>query len=391
MTMRIGFLVSHPIQYYAPIFRALARQCDLTVYFAHRQTAEQQARAGFGVAFDWDVDILSGYKSRFLTNRAKVPSTDEFWGCNTPEIAAEISRGRYDAFVVPGWALWSYWQAVIACRRAGVPVLVRGDSQLAGQRRSWVRLAKAPVFSSMLRAFDGYLYVGQRNREYLLHHGARPDRLFFSPHCVDNDSFAEASRTTRAAHLQRRKAGGLVPKVLFAGKLIAKKRPLDALRAIVALRATGLPVEAAFAGSGELQSELEQIAQGAGGPVEFMGFVNQSRMPEVYASADVIVLPSEGSETWGLVVNEAMACGVPAVVSDAVGCGPDLVVPGRTGAVFPLADVDGLARALRDVLAFDPAATGRFVSAQIARYAPTHTAEGVIEAAHRLCGRRLVR
>ena len=149
------FRSSHPIQYYAPIFRALARQCDLTVYFAHRQTAEQQARAGFGVAFDWDVDILSGYESRFLTNRAKVPSTDEFWGCNTPEIAAEISRGRYDAFVVPGWALWSYWQAVIACRRAGVPVLVRGDSQLAGQRRSWIRLAKAPVFSSMLRAFDG--------------------------------------------------------------------------------------------------------------------------------------------------------------------------------------------------------------------------------------------
>jgi glycosyltransferase involved in cell wall biosynthesis len=122
-----------------------------------------------------------------------------------------------------------------------------------------------------------------------------------------------------------------------------------------------------------------------------MGFVNQSRMPEVYASADVIVLPSEGSETWGLVVNEAMACGVPAVVSDAVGCGPDLVVPGQTGAVFPLADVDGLAGALRDVLALDPAATGRFVSARIARFAPNHTAEGVIEAAHRLCRRRLVR
>ncbi len=391
MTMRIGFLVSHPIQYYAPIFRALARQCDLTVYFAHRQTAEQQARAGFGVAFDWDVDILSGYESRFLTNRAKAPSTDDFWGCNTPEIAGEIARGRYDAFVVPGWALWSYWQAVIACRRAGLPVLVRGDSQLAGQRRSWVRLAKAPVFSSMLRAFDGYLYVGQRNREYLLHHGARPERMFFSPHCVDNDAFAEASRRARIAHLRRREAGDSVPTVLFAGKLIAKKRPLDALRAIVALRANGMPIDAVFAGSGELQPELEQLARRTGVPVEFLGFVNQSRMPEVYASVDAVVLPSEGTETWGLVVNEAMACGVPAVVSDAVGCGPDLVVPGQTGAVFTLADIEGLGRALRDVLALDPAETGRCISLHIARYAPVRTAEGVIEAAHRLCRRPLVR
>ncbi len=391
MTLRVGFLVSHPIQYYAPIFRALAGQCDLTVYFAHRQTPEQQSRAGFGVAFDWDVDILSGYDSRFLANRAGAPSTDQFWGCNTPEIAAEIARGRYDAFVVPGWALWSYWQAVIACRRAGVPVLVRGDSQLAGQRRSWVRFAKAPVFSSMLRAFDGYLYVGQRNREYLLHHGARPDRLFFSPHCIDNDAFAEASRRARAAHLGRREAAGSVPRVLFAGKLIAKKRPLDVLRAIVALRSNGVPTEMVFAGSGELQPELQQVAQRAGVPVEFMGFVNQSRMPEVYASADAVVLPSEGTETWGLVVNEAMACGVPAVVSDAVGCGPDLIVPGQTGAVFPLADTAGLARALREVLAFDPDATGRSIAAHIAHYAPVHAAQGVIEAAHRLCRRPLVR
>ena len=124
---RIGFLVSHPIQYYTPIFRALAKQCALTVFFAHRQTAEQQARAGFGVTFDWDVDLLSGYESRFLVNVARRPSTERFGGCDTPSIAAEIAGGNFDAFVVPGWALRSYWQAARACRRLGVPVLVRGD------------------------------------------------------------------------------------------------------------------------------------------------------------------------------------------------------------------------------------------------------------------------
>ena len=121
MAKRIGFLISHPIQYYAPIFRELAKRCDLTVFFAHRQTAEQQARAGFGVAFDWDVDLLSGYDSRFLTNVARTPSTDRFAGCDTPGIAEEIAHGSFDGFVVPGWALRSYWQALRACRRRGLP------------------------------------------------------------------------------------------------------------------------------------------------------------------------------------------------------------------------------------------------------------------------------
>jgi hypothetical protein len=109
MKRRIGFLVSHPIQYYAPIFRELAQRCDLTVFFAHKQDAAGQGKAGYGVAFDWDVDLLSGYENRFLKNVARVPSTQTFAGCNTPEIAEEISAGRFDAFVVPGWSPRGAW------------------------------------------------------------------------------------------------------------------------------------------------------------------------------------------------------------------------------------------------------------------------------------------
>src|ERR1700741_2256306 len=122
MSLRIGFLISHPIQYYTPIFRALAGLCDLTVFFAHRQTAEQQASAGFGVAFEWDIDLLSGYRSKFLDNVSRHPSTEHFPGCDTPGIAREIAEGRFDAFVVPGWALRASLQAARACRLAGVPI-----------------------------------------------------------------------------------------------------------------------------------------------------------------------------------------------------------------------------------------------------------------------------
>lgn len=370
MAKRIGFLISHPIQYYAPIFRELAGHCDLTVFFAHRQTAEQQARAGFGVAFDWDVDLLSGYDSRFLVNVARQPSTDRFAGCDTPGIAEEIARGGFDAFVVPGWALRSYWQAVRACRHRGVPVLARGDSQLGSRRKSAVRFVKALAFSQLLRRFDGFLYVGQRNREYLLHYGVPPERLFFSPHCVDNDAFAAASSGIDRGRGQRR--------VLFVGKLIGRKRPADLLHAVA--RLDDKAVQVAFAGAGELESELRQIAAASSVHADFMGFVNQSELPAVYASADLLVLPSDGQETWGLVVNEAMACGIPAVVSDAVGCGPDLIEPGLTGATFPMGDVAALASAIEKVLSFDAGSTRRHLAAKMALYSPARAAAAIVDA-----------
>lgn len=381
LTRRVGFLVSHPIQYYAPIFRALAMRCDLTVFFAHRQTPEQQARAGFGVAFDWDVDLLSGYHSRFLTNVARRPSTDRFDGCDTPEIAEEIARGRFDAFVVPGWALRSYWQAASACRRLAVPILVRGDSQLGSQRNRAVRAAKALVFPYLLRRFDGYLYVGQRNREYLLHYGVPEHRLFFSPHCVDNDAFATASLKVRRAAPPRDRGRR---RVLFAGKLVARKHPADVLGAVARLHEH---TEAVFAGSGDLEADLRKIAAESALPAEFLGFVNQSELPAVYASADLLVLPSDGRETWGLVVNEAMACGIPAVVSDAVGCGPDLVDEGATGAVFPFGDVAALAAAIERVFSLDPDRTRRHLAAKMTVYSPVRAATAIVEAAATLAAR----
>jgi glycosyltransferase involved in cell wall biosynthesis len=147
----------------------------------------------------------------------------------------------------------------------------------------------------------------------------------------------------------------------------------------------------AFAGSGELQDGLAQAAREAGLPATFLGFVNQSRMPAIYASADVAVLPSDGSETWGLAINEAMACGVPAVVSDAVGCGPDLIEAGGTGEVFPLGDVPAFAQALRNVLGFAPEATRSRLAARIERYGPVQAAEGILRGADMLCRQRLLK
>ncbi len=171
--------------------------------------------------------------------------------------------------------------------------------------------------------------------------------------------------------------------MLFVGRLVDSKRPMDVVQAVARLRSSGQPVDLVIAGAGELQGSMEEAARAAGLDAQFLGFVNQSRLPSVYASSDVVVLPSIAIETWGLVVNEAMACGVPAVVSDAVGCGPDLIQPGATGAVAPLGDVPALATSIASVLAFDPSLTRGHWRAH-GGYSPARAAGGVLEAADAL-------
>lgn len=347
--MRIGILVSHPIQYYTPLFRVLAQRVDLSVFYATRGSPTAQARAGFGVEFDWDVDLLSGYDHVFLHNVAATPSPNTFWGCDTPEISAVIKSGNFDAFIVFGWYLKAHWQAIRACRRCNVPVLVRGDSQLRTPRSALKKAVKRQVYRVLLRQFDGFLTVGKRNREYLLHYGVSDRRLFFSPHFVDNAFFAAGAQQARARRSDLRAQwscddGSVV--VLFVGKFLSLKRPTDIIRALALLNAERRETVAVFVGAGGIEGEIQRAAQELNVRACFAGFRNQTELPAYYSAADVLVLPS-ASETWGLVVNEAMACGLPAIVSDAVGCAPDLIDEGNTGFTFPAGDVHALADVLR--------------------------------------------
>lgn len=350
--MRVGILTSHPIQYQAPWFRALAAAVDLEVFFCHRQSAAEQGRAGFGVAFNWDIDLLSGYRHRFLKNVAAKPGVNHFAGCDTPEIREVIRGGNFDGFIVSGWQLKAYWQAVRACRAARVPVFVRGDSQLRTPRSRLKRLLKEVVYRPLLRQFDGFLVVGERNKEYLAHYGVPGAKMFPVRHFVDNEWFAARANEASGQRVALRKewgAGADDRVALFIGKFIPLKRPADFVGALAGLKERNVKNVGVFVGAGELEPELRQRAAQTGVRAHFAGFKNQSQLPACYAAADVLVLPSD-SETWGLVVNEAMACGTPAIVSDAVGCVPDLIVEGKTGFTYPCGNVPALVSALEKMV-----------------------------------------
>ena len=373
--VRLTIVQTHPVQYLAPWFRFIAANCpeiDLTVLYASRPAPEQQG-TGFNQAFEWDTSLLDGYRWKIIRDSRPGDdfSTRSFRGLDVRGIGASLEATSPDVVLVPGWYSISLMRAILWARVRGIPVIYRGDTNNATAPGGVRRLLWHLKTRALLAFYSGYLAVGRRSREYLKSHGAAATRIRASAACVDNACFAAAAapHLQPAARTAARKRLGATPRdfvVLFAGKVEAKKRPLDALRAVAAL---GPHAVLAVAGAGPLDGELRSQAASLGVRLAALGFVNQTQLGEVYAAADCLVLPSERNESWGLVVNEAMATGLPAVVSEHVGCGPDLVIPGETGDVHRTADVQELVLALERVRAQGGRMTmAEACRARVARY-----------------------
>lgn len=343
---RLLVFTSHPIQYQVPWFRdiAAAGRHTLKVVFSALPDAAEQAQ-GFGGRFAWDIDLKSGYDWTVAPSWRLPDRVPEFLRRPVHGLGALIRDFRPDAALVMGWHQVSLLQAQWAVRRAGVPLLLRGEAHNLVPRRPAVRR----LHRWILGGSAAVLSIGERNRAYYRDYGYPDSRIHAAPYFVDNDRFAAEAARLKPERAALRIRWGIPDDalcVLFAGKLEPKKRPLDLLNALGDAATAGARVHGLIVGSGELSAAAEALAAGRRLPVTFAGFLNQSQIPEAYAAADALVLPSDYGETWGLVVNEGMVSGLPAIVSERVGCAHDLVRPGETGAVVPYADVPALARTL---------------------------------------------
>lgn len=382
---RLAVVTTHPIQYYSPWFRYLAEQpgLDLHVFYLWDFGVTERRDKGFGQSFAWDVPLLDGYAAEFVANISKQPGTHRFRGIDNPGLAAALAAFHPAAVLCLGYNYRSFFRLLFGRGLRDVPLILRGDSHrlvVQTDGKAWLR---RQAIRFIFRRFRAFLYVGEANRQYLRQHDVAAERLFFSPHAVDNARFmVDAEMTRAAAETWKREldipAGMAV--VLFAGKLEAKKRPLDLLRAFD--RAALTDAALLFVGSGHLEDELRREAL-AIPHVYFAPFQNQSTMPRTYAAADLVVLPSHGpSETWGLCINEAQCLARPVVVSSHVGCAADLVQHGQTGLIFPAGSVDALAACLREAFA-DPArlrAWGEAGKERVQHYTYSEATRGLREA-----------
>ena len=345
--MKVLLVVTHPVQYAVPLYRLYNAdpRLDVTVAYCSLQGAEAGLDPDFGVKVAWDVPLLDGYRWVNPPNRSPRPRIEGLFGLINPGLWNLIRTGKFDVVICFGYRTVSFWIGAIAAKYFGAALVFTTDAH------SWdvwkgLKLKstlKRVVVPRILAFGDAVLAPSSRTANHLLRMGLDSRRIFLTPYVVSTEFFA---RTQGASRIESRRAWGVpddVPVALYVGKLVPWKRPQDLLEA--AARVRGLHV--VLAGDGRIRPELEARAAelDLSGRVHFSGFVNQSQLPAMYRAADFLVLPSE-YEPFGLVVNEAFACGLTAVVTEACGCAGDLVRNGETGFVVPVGDVTELSRRL---------------------------------------------
>ena len=386
--MNIYFIVSHPIQYFVPLYKQLntVKGVRSKVLFLSDETLKGVADKQFGVSFTWDIPLLEGYQYSFVANRSWKPSIfNGFWGLFNPGIITALWRLPKGLVIISGWHFSSYIMGYVFAFLFGHKVAIRCEAPAYKEK-------DRKGFKNMIRAFlvgkvllngiaDKCLYLGEQSKAFYRHFKVKEDKLVFTPYSIDNARFrAGVSRYDKAGERQKLGIQTNDFVILFTGKFIPVKRPLDLIQAFEKLQVTNKRL--ILVGDGFLKEEmLDYILQHKVEQVHFTGFINQTELPKYYVLADVLVLCSE-SETWGLSVNEAMVCGLPVVVSDTVGCAQDLVHNGVNGYIIPKGNVDALASALQMISSPDRQRAMALESERIiSQYTLERTSEGIVKAA----------
>lgn len=352
---RLAILSTHPIQYNAPWFALLAKEpkIELKVFYTWSQRQSDLFDEKFGKEVKWDIPLLEGYDYSFVENRSKDPGNHHFKGIVCPTLIDEIKSFNPSHLLVFGWNFKAHLQTMRHFK-GKIPVLFRGDSTLLDETGGLKTLLRRAVLKFIYRSVDVALYTGKANKAYFKKHGLSEKQLLEVPHAVDNDRFVDSKDgkyTERAIQWRKElniSADDFV--FLFIGKFEPVKDLFILLSAFKKLKLEkdlDKSCKLIFVGNGMLEENLKE-ASDKNEDILFLPFQNQSLMPVVYRLGDVLCLPSK-SETWGLVVNEAMASGLKCIVSDKVGCAEDLGVL-KGNRVFPAGNVEELALSMKKAI-----------------------------------------
>jgi glycosyltransferase involved in cell wall biosynthesis len=313
MSVKLAIICSHPIQYYAPVYKLLAKSVMLKVFYTRTKSSYDK---GFQREIHWDLPLLLDYNYEFT---ARIASINAF---------------KPDFILIYGWARVAHLN-IIRHFHKSVKILFRGDSTLIEPRNKFHKLLRKHFLKWLYSHIDKFFYVGTENKAYFLEHGVPEDKLYFAPHAIENDRFSKQIKSGRIRETLN--IGQSETLILFAGKFIPQKNVQLLIRAFICLKLTNCHL--LLVGNGKLLNSCKLMSSGHKN-IHFLDFQNQLVMPEIYRSCDLFCLPSK-SDSWGLAVNEAMACGKAVIVSDAVGAASDLIEPSN-GRVFKSNNVNDL-------------------------------------------------
>lgn len=349
---RVLLVRSHPVPNETGALRLLASRTDLEALVAYccLPDAARGEDPEYLTKHAFDVPLLDAYFWTYVPNRSPRPRLDRFFGIWNPELVRLIRS--HDCVVVYGYAYASLALAIIAAKALRKPLVLGTDVTYLESRnpRRWKTWLKPLFYRVIYRLPEVVIVPSTASFRFLCSMGVSSDRVVITPYVVDHDAVCAAAARSDADEMRHRWViPTQAPVALFCAKFIARKRPLDVVRAFA-----NADIENSYlvlVGDGPLREELLVECQrlGISERVRFLGLVPYSQLPAVYAAADVLIVASS-HEPWGLPVNEAMLCGTSVIASDRVGAVYDLVVEGQTGRVYPCGDIEALARILREVL-----------------------------------------
>jgi glycosyltransferase involved in cell wall biosynthesis len=340
--IKIAYLLTHPIQYFSPLFREFSKRKDIEfiVYYCSDESIRGSYDPNFKTKVKWDIPILEGYRYKFLKNHSPFPSIYKpLSGLINFGIIKELKNKRFDFIVVNGWNFGTAILTFILSRffRTKVCVFNEAPFKLEFSKKNYLKIIKKIFFRFLFSVINYFIVPGCGGEKFLEYYGVKDDRIIKTGYPVDNDFFSSYYKKYRKKRKELRKELNIPYNkfiILFVGKLISKKNPLILLKVLKELKNENIFV--VFVGDGPLRNDMmKYIEENKLKNVSIKGFVNQSEIPKYYAVSDILVLPSICcTETWGLVVNEAFNFGIPAIVSEYVGCANELVIDGYNGFVF---------------------------------------------------------
>ena len=351
MLQPIIFLNSHPIQYFVPLYQQLAKDPDfsLMVLYCSDETINGATDQQFGVKVHWDIPLLQEYNFKFLRNYSFKPSIFKgFWGLMNWGIINYLRKAPKSYLIVHGWASFSHILAIVFGKMFGHTICLRAETPLNQEilKNVFIRALKNCWLRFLFLFIDKFLFIGKQNKLFYQSLGVSVSNLIFIPYAVDNKRFQTvAAQNNKASAREYLKLATDKKIILFSGKYIDKKRPLDLLQAFNGLQENCFLV---MVGEGELKPQMQQyiLENNLTDSVLLTGFINQSRIPFYYAAADFFVMCSGLGETWGLSINEAMNFKLPIIVSEICGSSFDLVEENLNGFVFETGNIIDLKKKL---------------------------------------------
>ena len=337
MKRKIGIFTTHPIQYQVPLFKSLKRvkNIDTHIFYASNHGMKPKMDKGFNKKFAWDIDLVSGYKYKFIGSNKN--DVNNFF-LNSNKIKKEILQGKFNAIIVFGWNNIYYLKSIFYSFFNSKKLILRAENNFLKKENNLKKLLKKIFFFLFFKFFDYFLYIGKRNYKFYRLNGVPKKKLLSAPYFVDNNFFKPKNKT-----LNIKTNKEIV--FIFSGKFIDRKKPMDILKALNSPILKKYSYKFIFLGDGKLKKKCIKFCKKNNlTNVLFLGFVNQKQISKYYNLSDVIVMPSE-YETWGLSINEAMASGCACLVSKETGCNEDLIkIKGKNqnGLIFDCGNIKSL-------------------------------------------------